>query len=179
MPRRLLVVATASVPAADLRASVRSHAGEDAELLVIAPASGISRLDWLTNAEDDARTDAAERADELAEAAPTHDVDSRVGDSDPVKAIEDALRTFRPMNSSSSHSQTRRPPGLKKEARKPPSIASPFQSHTSSSRTTRALVYAARRVVVCLCHGAVVGLVLGPLEGDRLALSKTGSDLSC
>ena len=88
------MVATASVPAADLRASVYAHAGDDAEMLVVAPASGISRLDWLTNAEDDARTDAAERADELAEATPTDDVESRVGDSDPVKAIEDALRTF-------------------------------------------------------------------------------------
>jgi hypothetical protein len=94
VPRRLLVVATASVPAAALRRSVRAHAGEDAETLVVAPASDISRLDWLTNAEDDARTDAAERAEELAEAVPTDDVESRVGDSDPVKAIEDALRTF-------------------------------------------------------------------------------------
>ncbi|HLB19989.1 MAG TPA: hypothetical protein VK613_12760 [Gaiellaceae bacterium] len=94
MPRRLLVVATASVPAVDLRKSVRAHAGEDAEMLVVAPASDISRLDWLTNAEDDARSDAAERADELADAAPTADIESRVGDSDPVKAIEDALRTF-------------------------------------------------------------------------------------
>ena len=94
MPRRLLVVATASVPAVDLRRSVRAHAGEDAEMLVVAPASDISRLDWLTNAEDDARTDAAERADELADEAPTEDIESRVGDSDPVKAIEDALRTF-------------------------------------------------------------------------------------
>jgi hypothetical protein len=65
VPRRLLVVATASVPAAALRTSVRAHAGEDAELLVVAPASDISRLDWLTNADDDARTDAAERADSL------------------------------------------------------------------------------------------------------------------
>jgi hypothetical protein len=63
-------------------------------MLVVAPASDISRLDWLTNAEDDARTDAAERADELADAAPTEEIESRVGDSDPVKAIEDALRTF-------------------------------------------------------------------------------------
>jgi hypothetical protein len=94
VPRRLLVVATASVAAADLRASVHVHAGEDAEMLVVAPASAISRLDWLTNAEDDPRTDAAERADELAEAAPTVDVEPRIGDSDPVKAIEDALRTF-------------------------------------------------------------------------------------
>ena len=94
MPRRLLVVATASVPAAALRASLRAHAGDDAETLVVAPASGISRLDWLTNAEDDARTDAAERADDLAKVAPTDDVESRVGDSDPLQAIEDALRTF-------------------------------------------------------------------------------------
>ena len=63
-------------------------------MLVVAPASDISRLDWLTNAEDDARTEAAGRADELAEAAPTGDVESRVGDSDPLKAIEDALRSF-------------------------------------------------------------------------------------
>lgn len=94
MPRRLLVVATASVPAAALRASVRAHAGEDAETLVVAPATDITRLDWLTNADEDARADAAERADELAEAAPSDDVESRVGDSDPLKAIEDALRTF-------------------------------------------------------------------------------------
>jgi hypothetical protein len=94
MPPRLLVVATASIPAADLRAAVRAHAGQDAEMLVVAPASGISRLDWLTNAEGDARADAAERADELAEAAPTEDVEAKVGDSDPVQAIEDALRTF-------------------------------------------------------------------------------------
>lgn len=94
MPRRLLVIATVSVPADDLRATVLAHAGDDAELLVVAPASGISRLDWLTNAEDDARTDAAERAERLARAAPTDQVDTQVGDSDPVQAIEDALRDF-------------------------------------------------------------------------------------
>ena len=94
MSRRLLVVPTASIPAAALSAAVRAHAGEDAEILVVAPASGISRLGWLTNADDDARADAATRADEVAEAAPSDDVESRVGESDPVKAIEDALRSF-------------------------------------------------------------------------------------
>lgn len=94
MSRRLLVVPTASIPAAALRAAVRAHAGEDAEILVVAPASGISRLDWLTNADGNARADAATRADEVAEAAPSDDVESQVGDSDPVKAIEDALRSF-------------------------------------------------------------------------------------
>jgi hypothetical protein len=68
--------------------------GDDAEMLVVAPASKISRLDWLANAEDDARTEAAALAAKTAEATPTDDVVGRVGDSDPVKAIEDALRTF-------------------------------------------------------------------------------------
>jgi hypothetical protein len=61
---------------------------------VVAPASEISRLDWLTNAEDDARAGAASLAARTAEATPTEDVSGRVGDSDPLRAIEDALGTF-------------------------------------------------------------------------------------
>jgi hypothetical protein len=94
MPRRLLVVITAEVADGVLHDLVRSRAGEDAEMLVVAPASEISRLDWLTNAEDDARIEAASLADKTAEATPTEDVEARVGDADPLKAIEDALRTF-------------------------------------------------------------------------------------
>jgi hypothetical protein len=92
--RRVLVVATSSVPEAELHDRVRAHAGDEAELLVVVPASKISKLDWLTNAEDDARAEAAQRAEEVAEAVPGHDVQTSVGDSDPVKAIEDALRDF-------------------------------------------------------------------------------------
>lgn len=94
MPRRMLVVITSEVADDVLRELVRGRAGEDAEMLVVAPASEISRLDWLTNAEDDARAHASELAAKTAEATPTEDVEARVGDSDPVKAIEDALRTF-------------------------------------------------------------------------------------
>ena len=94
MPRRLLVVVTTEVADATVSEFVRRGAGEDAEVRVIAPASGISRLDWLTNAEDDARAEASSLADKTAEAAPTTDVQVQVGDSDPVKAIEDALREF-------------------------------------------------------------------------------------
>lgn len=94
MPRRLLVVINTEIPEGVLRALVQSRAGEDAEMLVVAPASEISRLDWLTNAEDGARTEAAGLADKTAVAAPTEDVEARVGDSDPLKAIADALRTF-------------------------------------------------------------------------------------
>ena len=94
MPRRLLVVITSEVPDDVLRGLVRSRAGDDAEMLVVAPASDISRLNWLTNAEDDARAQASAVAAKTAEATPTEDVEARVGDSDPLKAIEDALRTF-------------------------------------------------------------------------------------
>ncbi len=94
MPRRLLVVITTEVADSVLRDFVRSRGGGDAEMLVVAPASEISRLDWLTNAEDDARTEAASLAVKTAEATPTEDVEARVGDSSPVKAIEDALREF-------------------------------------------------------------------------------------
>jgi hypothetical protein len=63
-------------------------------MLVVAPASEISRLDWLTNAEDDARADAASLAAKTAKATPTANVEATVGDSDPLKAIDDALREF-------------------------------------------------------------------------------------
>jgi hypothetical protein len=95
MPRRLLVVTTAEVAdGALLRDLVRGRAGDDAEMLVVAPASDLSRLDWLTNAEDDARTEAGSLAVKTAAATPTDDVEARVGDSNPLMAIEDALRTF-------------------------------------------------------------------------------------
>jgi len=90
----VLVVTTANDPERDVDSLVRERAGEDAEVRVIAPASKISWLDWLTNDEDAARADAAERADAAADAAPTERVETEVGDVDPLLAIEDALRTF-------------------------------------------------------------------------------------
>lgn len=94
MPRHLLVVVTTEVPDAKLNELARHLAGDDAEVLVVAPASDISRLDWLTNAEDDARAEAGSLAHKTAAATPAPDVEAQVGDSDPVKAIEDALREF-------------------------------------------------------------------------------------
>jgi hypothetical protein len=94
MPRRLLVVTNTDIPEGVLRALVHGRAGDEAEMLVVAPASKISRLNWLTNAEDDARSEAHSLAVKTAEAAPTDDVEARVGDSDPLHAIADALRTF-------------------------------------------------------------------------------------
>src|SRR4029079_14422737 len=47
--RRILVVTTATAPQAELQSIVRAHAGDDAEVQVVAPASKISWLDRLTN----------------------------------------------------------------------------------------------------------------------------------
>src|SRR4051794_41500206 len=94
MPRRVLVVATTHVSDEGARTRVRDHAGEDAEVLVVAPASTVSPLQWLANDEDAARAEAAERAERVAGDLPTDAVETRVGDVDPVTAIEDALRTF-------------------------------------------------------------------------------------
>ena len=94
--KRLLVVATAPVEEADLRARVRRHAGPDAEVRVVAPASDLSPLEWLATDEDEARGEAADiaRSAERAVQPEAGRVEAEVGDSDPVQAIEDALRQF-------------------------------------------------------------------------------------
>jgi hypothetical protein len=92
---RMLVVVTSDIPADRVNSAIVEDFGEGADVRVVAPASRISRLDWLTNAEDDARDDAVERADEVAGAiSPQADaVVAKAGDADPLQAIEDALRT--------------------------------------------------------------------------------------
>jgi hypothetical protein len=95
--KRILVVTTAPARGEALRNRVRAHAGsEDAEVRVVAPAADISRLDWLTNDEQQARAEAGELALEagMAVAPDARSVDAEVGDVDPVQAIEDALREF-------------------------------------------------------------------------------------
>ena len=96
MSRQILVVTTAPVEGDALRERVRAHAeGEDVQLRVVATASDLSPLDWLATDEDEARREADERAAHMEKAvAPEAErVEAEVGDSDPVQAIEDALRT--------------------------------------------------------------------------------------
>ena len=91
MGKHILVVTTAPLQGEGLRERVR-----DADVRVVAPAAKLSRLDWLANDEDEARDEAADRAEHVGrEAAPeAESVEAEVGDTDPVQAIEDALRTF-------------------------------------------------------------------------------------
>ncbi len=87
---------TTPVEETELRRRVHEHAGGEAEIRVVAPASDVSPLQWLANDEDAARRDAAEiaRSAEHAVEPEARAVETEVGDSDPVQAIEDALRQF-------------------------------------------------------------------------------------
>jgi hypothetical protein len=91
-----LVVATVPVDGDVLRNRVQEHAGEDAEVRIVAPASDLSPLQWLATDEDEAREEAAEIAEDAEQAVQQEArvVETEVGDADPVQAIEDALRQF-------------------------------------------------------------------------------------
>jgi hypothetical protein len=94
MSSRILVIATSSVGADEIDETVERRFGRDAEVHVVAPTSQLSRLQWLTNEEDDARQDAEARAGEVADALPGETVAAGAGDADPLQAIDDALRLF-------------------------------------------------------------------------------------
>lgn len=73
---------------------VRAFVGEGVETVIVVPAVRQSRLQWLTNDDDRARGTAERAAERLADATPGETVASRAGDSDPVVAMQDALREF-------------------------------------------------------------------------------------
>ncbi|MET0939243.1 MAG: hypothetical protein ABWY51_08485 [Gaiellaceae bacterium] len=75
--------------------ALRAALGDDVdEVRVVVPAVHQSRLQWLTNADDDARERADEAASSIAEALPSQETEASAGDSDPLLAVEDALREF-------------------------------------------------------------------------------------
>jgi hypothetical protein len=94
--KKLLVIATAPVEPGPLRDAVREHAGDETEIRVVAPASDVSPLQWLASDEGKAREKAAKVASGAAESVEPEAArtETEVGDTDPVQAIEDALRTF-------------------------------------------------------------------------------------
>ena len=95
-PERVLVLATSGIRPDQVAPAIADRVPGDAEVRVVGAASGLSRLDWLTNAEDDARADAEKRAESLARAIPQQDTDVTVGDVNPVQALEDEVRLFKP-----------------------------------------------------------------------------------
>jgi hypothetical protein len=95
---RILVVANETVGGPELLEMIRSHTeGRNARVLVVCPALNSPLRHWASD-EDGARQDAQSRLDASLAAMRDAGVaaDGEVGDGDPLQAIEDAVRTFRP-----------------------------------------------------------------------------------
>jgi len=96
--RRILVVANETVGGSALLEQIRKRSeGVHEHVLVVVPALNSPLKHW-TSDEDGAREAAQERleASLAAMRAAGIDASGEVGDSDPLQAIEDALRTFAP-----------------------------------------------------------------------------------
>jgi hypothetical protein len=91
-----LLVSTAEPISADLLRSVVGGLPEDAEVLVVSPATTHSPLRFWVSDVDRAIAHADEVQAETVERLEEAGVDAAgaVGDSEPLQAIEDALRTF-------------------------------------------------------------------------------------
>ena len=95
--RRILVIANETVGGEALRSVIREHVENvREEVLVVAPALNSPLRHWVSD-EDPARAEAQRRVEasvqRLRDAGLEH-VRGEIGDSEPLQAIEDALRTF-------------------------------------------------------------------------------------
>jgi transcriptional regulator of acetoin/glycerol metabolism len=92
--RNLLILALEPVAEEKIQKAVESRKeAEDVNVHVVAPAAGVGPLQWLTGAEDDARAEADRLAARTADAVDA-EVETEVGEHDPLLAVEDALRVF-------------------------------------------------------------------------------------
>jgi hypothetical protein len=97
--RRLLLVAIEPIDQPDaiesIRAAARARAGEDAEVLVLAPAFNTPLSHWASDV-GRSRLDAQRKLVLTVGALAAAEVEARgaVGDPDPLQAVEDTLRQF-------------------------------------------------------------------------------------
>jgi hypothetical protein len=94
--RRILVIANETVGGETLREEIRRRSeGYEEQVLVVCPALNSPLRHWASD-EDQARAAAQERLSRSLARLAAAGVDARgeVGDSEPLQAIEDALRTF-------------------------------------------------------------------------------------
>ncbi|HST15798.1 MAG TPA: universal stress protein [Gaiellaceae bacterium] len=95
---RVLVVANETVGGSQLLETIRERiADRRARVLVVCPALNSPLRHWASD-EDDARQKAQERLDTSLQTMQGAGIQAsgEIGDGDPIQAIEDALRTFRP-----------------------------------------------------------------------------------
>ena len=94
--RRILVVANETLLGKPLREEIMHRAqGRPAEVRVVCPALNTKIKYWVSD-EDEARRQAHERLGEVLAQLSRESIQAQgdIGDSDPVQAIEDALRVF-------------------------------------------------------------------------------------
>ena len=98
-PRRILVIANETCAAPGVVDEVRYRAGEGSEVIVVAPALARTRLEhWLTSDLEARQEEARRRLDSSLEAfaAAGFTARGRLGDADPLQALDDALRAEDP-----------------------------------------------------------------------------------
>lgn len=92
--RNVLLVALDPVADEQLQSAIEARKEvADVRVHVVAPAASVGRLAALTGAVDKARGEAEELAGQTADAVDA-EVETEVGDRDPLVAVEDALRMF-------------------------------------------------------------------------------------
>ncbi len=89
---RIVVITTVELP----EHALDGHVDSGDELIVVAPAVEQSRLQWLTNDEDDARARADALAASTADSAPAGEVAIEVTPEVPSQAVLDAIREHDP-----------------------------------------------------------------------------------
>jgi GABA permease len=95
---RVLVVANETVGGSQLLETIRGRiADRNARVLVVCPALNSPLRHWASD-EDGAREHAQERLDASLKTMQSAGIQAsgEIGDGDPIQAIEDAVRTFRP-----------------------------------------------------------------------------------
>jgi hypothetical protein len=95
---RILVVANETVGGPELLSDIRERSeGRTARVLVVCPALNSPLRHWVSD-EDQARANAQARLDQSLSSMRSVGIDAsgEIGDGDPIQAIEDAVRTFRP-----------------------------------------------------------------------------------
>jgi GABA permease len=95
---RILVVANETVGGPELLSEIRARSGgAHARVLVVCPALNSPLRHWASD-EDGARAAAQARLDASLTSMRSAGLDAsgEIGDGDPIQAIEDAIRTFRP-----------------------------------------------------------------------------------
>jgi hypothetical protein len=97
--RHVLLVALDPVSKEQIRSAIETRQEvDDVSVHVVAPAATLGPVKWVMGDEDEARAEAGELADRAADAVgaevPVEEVETEVGDRDPLVAVEDALAVF-------------------------------------------------------------------------------------